>query len=469
MPDGGADSRGEQRAYLAGLEHDKATDPRRGELLASIEGSDLVRDADSAEAVNVRELRRLYDRQVRLPRKLVEDLVRATSRGQHQWALARKKGDFARFRPSLEKIIALKRREAACLDPNGDPYDTLMETYEPGAKSQDIANLFQALRNDLLPLLDSLTEFRRRPDPSVLEREFPVEAQRLLAREAAEAVGFDFERGRLDTAVHPFSIAIGPGDCRITTRFTANNFTDGFFATLHEVGHGLYEQGLDPAHSGTPMGEPVSIAVHESQSRLWENCVGRGRDFWKFFFPRARKAFPQALGDLGLEEFYAAINAVRRTANRIQADEVTYNLHILIRFELERALILGDLKVADLPGAWNESYQKHLGIVPANDAEGCLQDGHWSEGLIGYFPTYTLGNVFAAQLFARARADVGDLDGLFAKGKFAGLLGWLREHIHRHGSQYCAQRLIERATGAPLDHRPLVRALTEKYGELHGS
>jgi carboxypeptidase Taq len=468
MPEGGGDSRSEQRAYLAGLEHDRATDKRRGELLACVEGSELVRDVDSAEAVNVREMRRLYDRLVRLPRKLVEELVRATSRGQRQWALARKKCDFARFRPSLEKIIMLKRKEADCLNPTGDPYDTLMETYEPGARSQDLASLFQALRADLLPLLDALTETRCRPDLAILEREFPVAEQRLLARDAAEAVGFDFERGRLDTAVHPFSMSIGPGDCRITTRFEPSNFCDGFFATLHEVGHGLYEQGLDPAHSGTPMGEPASIAVHESQSRLWENCVGRGRAFWKFFFPRARKTFPQVLGDVAPEDFFAAINVVRRSLIRIQADEVTYNLHILIRFELERALILGDLKVADLPGAWNESYQKHLGILPANDAVGCLQDGHWSEGLIGYFPTYTLGNLFAAQLFARARADLGDLDGPFAKGKFAGLLGWLREHIHRHGSRFPAQRLIEQATGMPLDHRPLVASLREKYGELFG-
>jgi carboxypeptidase Taq len=437
------------------------------ELLAAVEASELVHDAEAPAAVNVREMRRRYDRADRLPRTLVKELARATARCQHQWTVARKKNDFSRLRPSLDKVVHLKRREAECLDKDR-PYDALLQEYEPGVRGQDIATLFEALRHDLVPLLGAITEAGRRPNVTILKRSFPIDGQHAFGLEVAKALGFDFERGRLDTAVHPFSIAIGPGDCRITTRFTTDNFCDGLFAILHEVGHGLYEQGLDPAHSGTPMGEAASLGVHESQSRLWENIVGRSRPFWKFFFPRACDAFPQALADVTLDDFFFAVNHVHRSANRVQADEVTYNLHILVRFELERALVSGDLKVADLPAAWNEAYKHYLGIVPQNDLEGCLQDGHWSEGLIGYFPTYTLGNLLGAQLFARACADVRDLDREFARGRFGGLLEWLRDNVHRHGRRYSAHRLIEKATGSPPDHRPLVQSLTRKYTELYG-
>jgi carboxypeptidase Taq len=268
--------------------------------------------------------------------------------------------------------------------------------------------------------------------------------------------------------VHPFSTYISSGDCRIAIRYSANYFPDAFFALLHEVGHGLYEQGLDPAQEGTPIGSINSLALHESQSRLWENLVGRGLPFWKYFFPHARQAFPEALGKVSLGDFYQAINHVEPFCNRVQADEVTYNLHILVRFELEEALIRGDLRVADLPGAWNEAYKKTLGVAVPSDAEGCLQDGHWSEGLIGYFPTYTLGNLFAAQLFARARRDLGAMDETFSKGDFTGLLDWLREKIHRQGARYPAPLLIEKVTGTKPDHRPLVEALKSKFTEVYG-
>jgi carboxypeptidase Taq len=284
----------------------------------------------------------------------------------------------------------------------------------------------------------------------------------------ASAVGFDFHRGRLDTTAHPFFSSIGPGDCRITTHYTSGNFGDGFFATLHEVGHGLYEQGLDPEHHGTPLGEAASLGVHESQARLWENTVGRGRPSWQHFFPLARRVFHPALDDVSLDDLYRAINHVEPGCNRVRADEVTYNLHILVRFELERALIAGDVQAGDVPGAWNEAYRHHLGLIPRDDAEGCLQDGHWGSGLIGYFPTYMLGNLFAAQLFACAETELGNLAGAFSRGDFAGLLGWLREKVHRQGQRYPAAQLIEVATGAPPDHRPLVGALRRKYSELYG-
>jgi carboxypeptidase Taq len=467
LPRGGVAYRADQLAYLAGLGHDQATHPRVGELLAAVEGSALVSDPLSPAAVNVRELRRTYDRAVRLPRALVEELARVTTAAHQEWADARRNADFARFRPWLEKVFALKVREAECLGYEDSPYDALLEEYEPGARARDVAELLDALRRGLVPLANAVTHAGRRPNPAVLRRAFPVERQRLFAELVAAGVGFDFERGRLDEAEHPFFCTAGPGDCRITTRYRLHQLSDGLFGTLHEVGHGLYEQGLDPAHHGTPLGEAASLGVHESQARLWENTVGRGRPFWQHFFPLARRVFHGQLQDVTAQEFHFAVNAVEPTLTRVGADEVTYNLHVLVRFELEKALLTGDLPAADLPGAWNEAYRHHLGVVPADDAEGCLQDSHWAAGLVGYFPTYVLGNVFAAQLWARARVELGGVDDAFARGDFGGLLGWLREKVHRHGSRHLAPRLIEEATGAPPDPQPLLRYLQDKYGGLY--
>jgi carboxypeptidase Taq len=468
MPKGGAEHRGNQSALLAGLVHDRATDPKVGELLAAVEGSDLVTDPDAPASANVRELRRSYDRQTKLPRSLVEELARATSKAHQDWVAARHEQNFPRLLPSLETIVRLKHEEAKCLGPSADPYDALLDEYEPGAKSRDLAALFDALRGELVPLVVAIEGSTRRPDTTILRRDYPVDRQRVFAEAAASAVGFDFKRGRLDTTEHPFCTGIGPGDTRITTRFDPRNFTDAFFGVLHEVGHGLYDQGLEPSHHGTPMGEAVSLGMHESQSRMWENVVGRSRAFWAYWFPLARQVFREALGDVSPEAFYFAVNEVKPSLIRVQADEVTYNLHVLVRFELERALLSGDLAVGDLPGAWNDRYTHYLGVTPKNDSEGCLQDIHWSAGLVGYFPTYTLGNLYAAQLYAKASRDLGDLPASFARGDYSGLLGWLRQNVHKHGQRYRAAALVERVTGSPPDHRPLVEALRAKYGELYG-
>ncbi|HYV35082.1 MAG TPA: carboxypeptidase M32, partial [Gemmataceae bacterium] len=294
----------------------------------------------------------------------------------------------------------------------------------------------------------------------------PLQRQRSFAQQVAAAVGFDFSRGRLDSTTHPFFAAIGPGDCRITTRYSLNRFGEAFFATLHEVGHGLYEQGLPAEHYGTPLGEAASLGLHESQARLWENAVGRSRGFWQHFYPAAQQAFPGALRNVGLEDFHLALHHVAPTCNRVRADEVTYNFHIAIRFELERALITGDLPPADLPAAWNERYQRDLGIVPPDDAEGCLQDGHWAAGLFGYFPTYTIGNLMAAQLMTQAHEDLGDLEEPFSRGDFGGLLEWLRRHVHEQGARLPAGELIKRVTGAGPQCRSLVHALRQRYAQI---
>ena len=493
MPAGGAAHRGNQMALLAGLQHERATDPKIGELLAIVEASADSTGPGSAEAANIRELRRGYERRTRLPRALVEELARTTSMAQSEWVAARAASDFARFRPWLEKIFRLKREESACLAGRaptygvaasaGSAYDPLLDDYEPGARSANLAILFDALRRELTPLVTSIVEATARrgaatssvaSGPSsagvgaILKRSYPCDRQRVFGEAVAAAVGFDFRRGRLDVTAHPFCTGIGPGDCRITTRFDEHEFSDAFFGILHEVGHGLYEQGLDEAHHGSPMGEAVSLGVHESQSRLWENLVGRGRAFWAYWLPMARRIFHESLADVSLEQFHGAVNAVEPSLIRVRADEATYNLHIIVRFELEQELLAGNLAVADLPAAWNDKYREYLGITPPNDAEGCLQDIHWSAGLVGYFPTYTLGNVYAAQLFAAAEAQLGGLDEAFARGDFGGLLEWLREKIHRQGQRYRAADLVERVTGSRPDHRPLIDGLRRKYAELYG-
>jgi carboxypeptidase Taq len=491
MPVGGAVHRGNQMAMMAGLQHERATDPRVGDLLASVEGSALLAGPNSVEAANIRELRRAYERRTRLPRALVEELARTTSMAQPEWVAARAASDFPRFQPWLEKIIRLKREEAACLAgrrptdgavPTTDSsYDPLLDEYEPGARSAELAVLFDSLRRELTPLVAAIIEASvsrsgrggvasdtsTAGTGSILRRSYPCDRQRIFGEAVAAAVGFDFRRGRLDVTAHPFCTGIGPGDCRITTRFDEHEFSDAFFGILHEVGHGLYEQGLDDAHHGTPMGEAVSLGLHESQSRLWENLVGRGRAFWAYWLPMARRIFHEALADVPLERFYAAVNHVAPSLIRVRADEATYNLHIIVRFELEQDLLAGNLAVGDVPAAWNEKYREYLGVTPANDAEGCLQDIHWSAGLVGYFPTYTLGNVYAAQLFAAAEAQLGGFDEAFARGDFAGLLGWLREKIHRQGQRYRAADLVERITGCRPDHRPLIDGLRRKYAELY--
>ncbi len=467
MPPGGVEQRSRQRALLAGLLHAQATDPRRGELLAQIEGSALCADPESPQAANVRELRRVFERRSRLPRRLAEETARVTSLAQQEWVSAREQADFARFEPWLDQIVRLKREEAACLGVGEEAYDALLDGYEPGARSADLEQLFERLRRELVPLAEAIRGARRRPRTALLRRDFPIDRQRAFGEEVAAAIGFDFERGRLDVSAHPFSTSIGPGDCRITTRFDAHNFCDGFFAILHEVGHALYDQGLDPQWRGTPAGEPASVGMHESQSRLWENRVGLSRGFWEHFYPRAQATFRGALRGVSLDDFSFAIHAVAPSLIRVDADEVTYGLHILVRFEIERALVRGDLSASELPDAWREAYRRTLGIEPENDAEGCLQDGHWAEGLIGYFPTYALGDVIAAQLYESAAAELGDLEAQIAAGEFGGLRGWLREHVHRRGGRLSAKQLVERVTGRPPEPGPLVGVLRRKYSELY--
>jgi carboxypeptidase Taq len=398
-----------------------------------------------------------------MPRQLVEEWARVTAVAQQTWAEARRRDDFASFAPWLDRIFALAREKADAVGHGGTRYDALLDDFEPGMTTGQLTAVLRDLQTRLVPLVAAMRDAPAPAALDVLTREFPVDRQKAFAENAAAALCFDLQGGRLDVSQHPFCTMIGPGDVRIALRYNPRDFGQGFFALLHELGHALYDQGLDAAHYGTPMGEAASLGLHESQSRMWENLVGRSEGFWQHFYPLLRTDFLEPLHDVTLETFRRAANHVSPGPIRVNADEVTYDLHITIRFELELALLSGDLRAAELPGAWNELYERHLGVRPANDREGCLQDIHWSEGLIGYFPTYSLGNVYAAQLFAAAERAIGPLEEQFSRGEFGALRAWLREHVHRHGRRWPVPELVKRATGKAPDPSDMVESLTRRY------
>jgi len=469
MPSGGAENRAATMAFLAGMIHEKFVDPRINELITTVEGSTLVSNPESDEAANIRELRYQYDKQTRLPKELVEEINKTRMLAHHEWAEARRNRDFKKFQPWLEKIINLTRQKAEAYGYDGEPYDPLLDDYEPGSAVESIADTLGKLRSELVELLGRITDAGRKPNPSIIERPYDVDRQKIFSEIVCAAIGYDFTDGRLDIATHPFTIGIGPGDTRITTRYNPKRFNDAIFGTIHEAGHALYDMGLErKKHRGMPMGDSISLGIHESQSRMWENLVGRSRPFWTYFFPIAKSMFFKSLDGVSLDEFYGAINYVAPSYIRVEADEVTYNLHILLRFELERAIIKGDLKTGDIPGEWNSRFEKYFGLKVDHDANGCLQDVHWSSALFGYFPTYALGNIYSAQFFNQARKDIPNLEKRFERGDFIVLREWLRDNIHRHGQRYRAEELSRRITGSGLDHKPLMEYLNVKFAEIYG-
>ena len=468
MPPANARHRAEQMTLISGIIHQRWTDQRLGDLLDELADSPLADDEHSVSGTTIRRLRHERNKKVKLPLALVEETTRTAVMGQNAWQQARQDDDFPTLRPWLEKIVKLKRQEAEALGYEQCAYDALLDDYEPDERTSNVAAVLAGLREQLVELVAEVAQSGRRPDVSILSRSYPVDRQEAFGRQAATRIGFDFDRGRLDVTAHPFCSTHGPHDCRITTRYNERSFNEAFFGILHEAGHGIYEQGLPTEQHGLPPGQATSLGFHESQSRLWENLVGRGLPFWEFMFPEAKRRFPDALGDVKLEDFYFAVNRVQPSLVRVEADEATYNLHILIRFELEQDLLEDRLPVADLPNAWSRKYRQYLGVEPTSDAAGVLQDVHWSGGAIGYFPTYSLGNLYAAQLFAQADADLGGLDGQFARGDFQPLRSWLNNNVHQQGQRYSAAQLIERITGKPLSHEPLMKHLWKKLGPLYG-
>jgi carboxypeptidase Taq len=463
LPPDSADLRAEQLALMAELQHGAASDPRVGELLEMLESRREGLSGD--QRVVLRCARRDYDRVVKLPPEFVREKARHSSEAFHAWARCRAAADFPSYIPYLEKHLQLAKQEAGYLGFAAAPYDYMVDRNDPGMTAAVIDRLFGELKVGLVPLVREIVSSPVKAQSGIF-RGFPVGAQRAFLHLVTERLGFNYRRGRIDVSLHPFCEGSG-ADIRMTTRFDENNPLNSLFSAIHESGHGMYEQGLRLEHQGTPLSQAVGMGVHESQSRLWENQVARSRGFWQYFEPRMRDAFPAQLGAISTNELYLAVNAVEPTLIRVDADEVTYNLHIILRFELEKRLFAGTLAVADLPAAWTELADELLGLTPPNDREGVLQDVHWSGGMFGYFPSYCLGNMMASQLWYKAQGDLPGLDDDFARGDFSRLLGWLRRNIHEQGRRHDTQELVKVVTGEPLTPTHLLRYLRERYLPLY--
>lgn len=463
LPPDSADQRAAQRSVQAEVHHATLCDPRIGEWLRELE-QNATQLTPNQQTV-VRWARRDYDRETKLPAEFVREKAEQGSRGYHAWAEARAEANFGRYAAVLQRNLELAKQEATYLGFGDRPYDYMIDRHDPGMSAAEIDRLFGELKRELVPFVRQVTSSRVKPTSGLL-RGFPVEKQAEFLRGVTERIGFNYRRGRIDISLHPFCSGTG-ADIRMTTRFDADNPLDSLFSAIHETGHGLYEQGLPLDQHHTALGQSVGMGVHESQSRLWENQVARSRGFWKFFEPKMRAAFPEQLSGIDSEQLYLAINAVEPTLIRVDADEVTYNLHIILRFEVEKKLFSGELAIADLPRAWNASCEELLGLRPSNDREGVLQDVHWSDGAFGYFPSYCIGNMMAAQLWYRALALRPALEDDFARGDFSWLLQWLRENVHAQGKRFETLALVQNVTGEPLTPKYLMRYLKDRYGKLY--
>lgn len=466
MPPGGAEARAEQLATLSKISHHMFTSAEIGQLLDDLSGANF--DYDSDEAALVRVVRRDYDQARKLPPQLVEEMSRTFSLGQQVWLQARAEKDFSQFQEILEKIVGLNIQVAEALGYEKEIYDALLDQYEPGMKTAEVAKVFAELKAELVPLVRAIVEHGEPVEDRLLQQAYDEGVQWDFSMILLQDIGYDLQRGRQDKAPHPFTSNFSVNDVRVTTRIHRDLFPSSLFTSLHEGGHALYEQNSDQSLEGTPLAGGTSLGVHESQSRLWENVVGRSRAFWQFYYPRLQEYFPEQLKAAPLEDFYRAINKVEPSLIRVEADEVTYNLHIFLRFELEQDILNQRLKVADLPEAWNAKMEEYLGIKPPDDALGVLQDIHWAGGSMGYFPTYALGNVMSLQFYSQTLKDIPDLPEQYSRGEFGSLLDWFRQHIHRHGRKFTAPELIERVTGAKsIEAEPYLNYIRQKYSEIY--
>jgi carboxypeptidase Taq len=466
MPPLGAPLRTEQLATLERITHERFTSERTGELITAAEAELDGIPADSIEARSVSESRRLYEKDRRVPLELAVARAKAASEAYEIWVSARKADDFAAFSPALERNVELTREYVSCFDGYDDPYDVLLDDFAPGLPTARVTDLFTALKGELLPLIAAVRG--REIDVTPLHVRYPVDGQRKVVDQALRWMGFNDAGWRLDDTVHPFETSFSITDVRLTTRYVDDYFPTSLYGAMHECGHGLYEAGIAPNLERTPLGSIRSSAIHESQSRLWENMVGRGKPFTGALLSSVRENSGGLLRDLDHQTLFRAVNAVSPSTIRIEADEATYGLHIILRFELERALLAGDLAVSDLPGAWNDRMREYLGVEVPSNAEGVLQDVHWSAGLFGYFPTYALGNLIAGQLWERVRSDLPDLDEQLAAHELQGLREWLREKVHRHGSRYSDAELLDRVVGGPITVGPFISYLKAKLGDVYG-
>jgi len=467
MPPGGAEARGNQLATLGKLAQIKFISPEVGKLLEDLRSEYAGADPGSDGAALVRVASRDYDKAVRVPPEFVAESAIVTTKAHEAWMEARAKSDFSVFRPHLEKIVELTHKYISFFPPAEHPYDTLLDDYEAGMKTSDVKKIFDGVRPKQVELIKAISKSKA-VDDSFLHVKYNQEKLWDFGVQIATKFGFDWSKGRQDKAPHPFCANFSINDVRITTRFEKDNPTATLFSTMHETGHALYELGSNQDFERSPLAGGTSLAVHESQSRMWENLVGRSMAFWEYFYPTFKKTFSNQLDGVSLKKFYNAINKVQPSLIRVNADEATYNMHIMLRLELEIGMVEGKLAVKDLPEVWNTKMVEYLGITPPNDALGVLQDIHWSGGALGYFSTYALGNLISAQLWERINADLPDLDDQIREGKFDALLGWLREKLHVHGRKYDPQDIVQKITGSKIDSAPYVRYLTRKFGEIYG-
>ena len=466
MPHGGAEERGLQSAAIGRIMHEKFTSDEVGQRIADLveEVGDLNAETDEARAVKV--AKRTYEKQTKVPLPMLMEQIKVTTMAHQAWEEAKAKSDFSIFQPLLEKIVDLRKQYADLFKPYDHVYDPLLDDFEPGMKTAEVKEIFNKLRPQQVELLQAIAE-KEPPDNSFLKQHYDEDLQETFGRYVITRFGYDWNRGRLDLAAHPFTTEFGQGDVRITTRYLKDDAGSALFSTMHEAGHAMYAQGVPPKYRRHPLSGAASLAIHESQSRLWENLVGRSKEFWSFFYPSLQMLFPQYLGNVSETDFYRGINRVEPSFIRVEADEATYNMHIMLRLEIEIGLMEGTIAVGDLPEIWNTKMQDYLGITPPDVARGVLQDVHWSGGMIGYFPTYALGNLASVQLWDKMLEENPNIPDEIAQGKFDTILGWMREHIHQYGSKFEPQELMLKATGSKITPEPYIQYLKTKYGEIY--
>ena len=465
MPSGGAEARGNQLALVGRLAHERGTSAELGKLLEELKPYAANLDPDSNDARLVKVTAHDFEKATRVPSSHIVEFAQVTTLAQQAWMEARHKSDFSIFQPHLEKVVDLRKEYASFFPDYDHPYDALLDDFEPGMKTEDVTVIFEGLRPKLVELIKAIAT-KPHVDDYFLHQHFDQDKQWSFGEEVITKFGYDWKRGRQDKAAHPFTTEFGLNDVRITTRVDPDFLNPMLFGTMHECGHALYGQGVAPELERTGLERGASLGVHESQSRMWENLVGRSLPFWEYFYPRLQEVFPQ-LSSVSLDRFYKGINKVMPSLIRVEADEATYTLHIMLRLDMEIALLDGKVSVKDLPSVWNAKMQEYLGITPPDDAMGVLQDIHWSGGMIGYFSTYSLGNLISAQLWEKINQDIPDLDDQIRNGKFETLLGWLRENVHRHGAKFESQELMLKVTGSKINPNAYMRYLKKKFGEIY--
>ena len=466
MPPGGAQERGLQSSALGRIMHEKFTSDEVGKLIEELEAEVGDLEAETDEARSVKVAKRAYEKQTKVPLPLLMETIQATTMAHEAWVKAKNTSDFSVFQPHLSKIVDLRKQYADLFKPYDHIYDPLLDDYEPGMKTAEVKEIFNKLRPQQVELLQAIAE-KEPPDNSFIKQHYKEEYQEIIGRYVITRFGYDWNRGRLDIAPHPFTTEFGLGDVRITTRYLKDDAGSALFSTMHEAGHAMYGQGVAKKYRRHPLSGSASLAIHESQSRLWENLIGRSKEFWSFFYPSLQMLFPQYLGNVSRKDFYRGINKVEPTLIRVEADEATYNMHIMLRLEIEMGLMEGTVEVKDLPEIWNTKMEDYLGISPPNDAQGVLQDIHWSGGMIGYFPTYALGNLASVQLWDKMLEENPNIPDEIARGEFETILGWMREKVHQYGSKYEPQELMVKATGSKITPEPYIEYLKTKYGEIY--